>query len=171
MHSDERRRRISDGVKRAVSEGRYKRGGWKHTEEWKRAIAETHKAAWRDKLMAEEFNGLSLQRKRSRIMIEQNGACASCGLTEWLGKPIALELDHKKPPSESRVDLWCICPNCHSQTDTWRRSKQSRRFVTLVTDDALLAALKEEPTIRKALVRVGLKGEGSNYERARALLL
>lgn len=46
--------------------------------------------------------------------------CESCGITEWLGKRIALELDHiNGNNSDHRLEnLRILCPNCHSQTDT-----------------------------------------------------
>lgn len=47
--------------------------------------------------------------------------CEICGLTEWLGKPIALQLDHINGNNRDNQinNLRIICPNCHSQTDTY----------------------------------------------------
>lgn len=47
--------------------------------------------------------------------------CSECGLTEWNGKKIVLQLDHKNGVStDHRLEnLRFMCPNCHSQTDTW----------------------------------------------------
>lgn len=47
--------------------------------------------------------------------------CSSCGLIEWQGKKIALHLDHKDGNSHNHIlkNLRLLCPNCHSQTDTW----------------------------------------------------
>jgi 5-methylcytosine-specific restriction endonuclease McrA len=39
----------------------------------------------------------------------------------WLDKPISLQLDHKNGNSnDNRMEnLWLLCPNCHSQTQTY----------------------------------------------------
>ena len=54
--------------------------------------------------------------------------CECCGLTEWLGKPITLEVHHINGDriDNSFENLKILCPNCHSYTDNWRnRKKQS----------------------------------------------
>jgi len=48
--------------------------------------------------------------------------CYSCNLTEWLGNPIPLELEHiDGNSSNNKIDnLTLLCPNCHSLTPTFR---------------------------------------------------
>ena len=47
--------------------------------------------------------------------------CAICGISEWLGKPLSLQLDHINGiNNDHRLEnLRLLCPNCHSQTDTY----------------------------------------------------
>ena len=47
--------------------------------------------------------------------------CYVCGLTEWNGRPITLQLDHiNGVHSDHRIqNLRLLCPNCHSQTETF----------------------------------------------------
>lgn len=48
-------------------------------------------------------------------------ACEVCGISEWLNKPLSLQLDHINGiNTDNRLEnLRFICPNCHSQTDTF----------------------------------------------------
>jgi hypothetical protein len=47
--------------------------------------------------------------------------CATCGATEWLGRPLSLQLHHRNgDPDDNRLEnLQLLCPNCHSLTDNW----------------------------------------------------
>jgi 5-methylcytosine-specific restriction endonuclease McrA len=47
--------------------------------------------------------------------------CGDCGIREWRRMPLALELHHiNGDRSDNRLEnLALLCPNCHSQTDTW----------------------------------------------------
>lgn len=54
--------------------------------------------------------------------------CEICGISEWLGKPITLQLHHidGDPTNDTLENLQILCPNCHSQTDSYCRQQQSR---------------------------------------------
>lgn len=47
--------------------------------------------------------------------------CAICGISEWLGKPLSLQLDHINGINNDhrKENLRFLCPNCHSQTETY----------------------------------------------------
>lgn len=97
--------------------------------------------------------------------------CSCCGISNWLGKPITLEIDHIDGlrNHNNLENLRFLCPNCHSQTDTWR-GRNINSGKTKVSDEELLKALKECKNIRQALLKVGLAPKGANYIKARELL-
>lgn len=67
----------------------------------------------------------SMTHLRRRLIRERGHRCESCGLDNWLGQPIPLEMDHisgdRSDNSDSNLRL--LCCNCHALTPTWRRQK------------------------------------------------
>ena len=65
---------------------------------------------------------------RNRLIEEKilDYVCSTCGIDEYNGKQLSLELDHINGiRHDHRVDnLRLLCPNCHSQTKTYRKKKR-----------------------------------------------
>ena len=116
------------------------------------------------------FDQLGMVNRRRRVLEEQDHKCAHCGIGEWQGQPLTLEVDHKDGNTEnnSRENLEGLCPNCHSITDTWRgRNKPAKNGSNKVSDEVLLQSLKTSSSIRQGLLAVGLAAKGNNYSRAK----
>lgn len=131
------------------------------------------KHTWTIKLLEADFDKLSYDTKRRRIIIEQDGKCNHCGVADWYGSTLPLEVDHINGINDDnrRENLEAICPNCHSVTDTWRgRNKPRKNGENKVSDQELLDALEKNSNIRQALLSVGLAAKGNNYNRAKKLL-
>lgn len=59
-------------------------------------------------------------------IIEERGyKCEICFVSDWLGEKLVLELDHIDGNRTNNIknNLRLLCPNCHSQTPTWRNRK------------------------------------------------
>ena len=61
---------------------------------------------------------------KNRLLKEgiKSNKCEICGLTDWMNESVAIELHHiDGDRTNHRLDnLEMICPNCHSQTKTFR---------------------------------------------------
>jgi ribosomal protein S14 len=64
---------------------------------------------------------------RTRLIQEgyKENKCEECGINEWNGKTLVLELDHRNGDHDDNKleNLQILCPNCHSQTPTFRGRK------------------------------------------------
>ena len=71
----------------------------------------------------------SLQLRRALIESGVKYICLICGINEWKGNKLRLEIDHIDGDSmDNRIrNLRFLCPNCHSQTHTFGyRGKNSK---------------------------------------------
>lgn len=55
--------------------------------------------------------------------------CQICGISEWQGQPLSIHLDHiNGVRNDHRFEnLRMLCPNCHSQTDTYGAKNRRKR--------------------------------------------
>jgi len=98
--------------------------------------------------------------------------CARCEINSWNNESIVLELDHIDGDAFncSLSNYRYLCPNCHSQTHTYR-GRTINTGKKKVSDEALIEAIKETDNLRQALIKVGLSPRGGNYARAAKLAM
>ena len=81
--------------------------------------------------------GSSVQSSNLKARLFKEGlkekVCEICGLTEWLGEPAPLALDHiNGVNNDNRLEnLRILCYNCHGQTETWCRGKGKKKNAAL----------------------------------------
>jgi hypothetical protein len=123
------------------------------------------------KTLTDDWDTLSWERIRKRVIWEQEGKCIVCGLFEWRGKSITLEIDHKDGNSKNnkRDNVEALCPNCHSLTNTWRGRNKSKRINKISDEELLTILLKHNWNIRQSLIEVKLSPKGGNYKRCHKL--
>lgn len=72
----------------------------------------------------------AFQLRRGLLEIGREEKCFVCGIVEWMGVRLILEIEHKDGDFQNDLqdNLEFICPNCHSQTPTFCRNKESARI-------------------------------------------
>jgi len=65
-----------------------------------------------------QSHSLKLRLIKEGLLLER---CNECGLIDWQQKPISFHLEHINGiHNDNRIEnLQLLCPNCHSQTDTY----------------------------------------------------
>lgn len=118
------------------------------------------------------FDDVGWDTKRKRVIEEQNDQCSRCGVDEWQGVKLSLDVDHINGDrfDHRRENLEALCPNCHSITPTFKgKNKNTKR--KQVSDEQLLEAIRITSSIRQALIKVGISPRGANYNRAHELII
>lgn len=76
-----------------------------------------------EQILVKDSTYQNTDRLRKRLVKEgyKTYRCEICGITEWLGKPLSLQLHHVNGiNNDNRLEnLLIICPNCHSQTENF----------------------------------------------------
>jgi len=127
-------------------------------------------------ILAEEYvkktTYISSQKLKEKLLREEikENKCEQCGSIEWQNQQIPLELHHVDGNHNNNNfdNLSLLCPNCHALQPVTAGPKSKIEYVS---DEILVAALKESPNIRQALLKVGLNATGANYIRPRKLIL
>ena len=67
-----------------------------------------------------QYQSNKLKKKLLQEGVFEN-VCSECGISDWKGVHLVMQLDHIDGNTKNHVkdNLRMLCPNCHSQTDTW----------------------------------------------------
>lgn len=72
----------------------------------------------------EKGHSINSHNLRLRLLSEgiKQHVCEACGLNEWIGQPIPLELHHVDGNHKNNIlsNLQLLCPNCHALTENYR---------------------------------------------------
>lgn len=166
--SPEHRAKNSAGVKKMHAEGRAKEfSSEERATGHQRQVARKHK----DFLDHPNRRYASETLRFNLLYSGRSYKCEKCGIEgEWREEPISLEIDHIDGDRyNNRLEnLRFLCPNCHSQTDTFRNRgglKPSWR----ISDAQFEEALRKTTSLRQALLELGLSLNRDNFIRGRKI--
>jgi hypothetical protein len=80
------------------------------------------------KILAESRNRSSIKRRLLEAGILEN-RCDDCGIAEWRGRRLSIQLDHRNGVRDDHrlENLRMLCPNCHSQTETFAARNRKKK--------------------------------------------
>jgi len=120
----------TDEVKKKISIGVRSNEYWAKGD-WKAKVIESNKdpkritkvrETWKSK---RDYDTAHMGSIKRWIKEEREYTCEECGTKEWNGKRLPMEVDHIDGDTTNNdiSNLKVLCPNCHSQTPTWRKKK------------------------------------------------
>ena len=109
---------------------------------WNKGLTSENHSSIKKKDISEiliENSGWSSHNIRNRLLKEglKEYKCECCGNSEWMGKPIPLELHHLNGiHTDNRLEnLQILCPNCHAQTNNYSGKVVSAQEETLDVEE------------------------------------
>lgn len=132
------------------------------------------------KLSSSEFferhraNKVSSTRLRQALLDSgRKHECVQCGLGPiWNSQALTIQVDHinGNDIDNREENLRFLCPNCHSQTNTFCSKNRQMKLRKIVSDNEIIAAACKVANRRQALKAVGLSAVGQSYKRIDKLI-
>ena len=115
-------------------------------------------------------NAIKTEIARNALVKIRGWKCEECGLTEWRGQKIPLQIHHKDGVHINNEinNLQLLCPNCHAQTENYAGRNKAR---IKMTEEEFIDLLKDSYSIRDALFKKGIYYSSKyHYDWARQLI-
>jgi len=103
---------------------------WTTIRSWCKGIKIDPVIAYRNRVRFNEVIPIDQLRskgaRRLRFIVERGDRCKECGIEQWRGKKIVVEIHHIDGDSKnySSENIILLCPNCHSITPNYRNKKR-----------------------------------------------
>jgi hypothetical protein len=128
-------------------------------EEGRKGYTYNPSSNWNKGNFTADFTYGSKGNHKQVLLQERGHKCESCLLDTWLGKQIALEMEHIDGDSKNNVktNLKLLCPNCHAQTPTWRRRKGTNNGKARYSEQEMIDAIVSSANMQQAIDKLDLK--------------
>jgi hypothetical protein len=175
------RKRNSDALKKAHAAGKIPTQQLRPYQGWNKGKTSATDPRVRKprrltdtEIFCEDSKAASIANLRRRII--EDGlipyVCYECkSLPLWNEKPLTLQLEHKNGiNTDNRLENLCfLCPNCHSQTETWGGRNKKR---VLPTDEDIRNAYNEcDGNLRQTVLKLGYSITQTAYDKIRRVCL
>lgn len=112
---------------RCMKRFRFSRGAW-HKAVKRLQIRPRALGKPLTELLTDARSRTNIKRRLLRAGMLEN-RCQLCGLTDWLGESLVVQIDHVNGIRDDHrlENLRMLCPNCHSQTETYGRRPECCR--------------------------------------------
>ena len=116
----------TEEIKKKISQGVLKSEWWKNCDYKHNSDPEKiekYKLTWKKK---RDWGNAHISTIKKWVKEDRGNICENCGIGEWNGKKLTMEVEHVdgNVNNNNSDNLKVLCPNCHSQTPTWRRKKK-----------------------------------------------
>ncbi len=127
-------------------------------DSWRRAVRRgdirPREKRWPlEQIMAKSKSRRTIKKRLLEAGILEN-RCDECGLSEWRGRPLSVQIDHRNGVNDDhRVEnLRMLCPNCHSQTETYggknRKRKRTQISFLILEERSRVVQLEERGPLK-----------------------
>lgn len=161
-------RKFSDEVKRrrSISNREYYKNETSEAKQKRiKNLSESMLAKSEKKIQTADFDSLGDGLRRKRILREQDKKCNICGIIQiWNDKPLTFHLDHidGNRSNNTRENLRMICPNCHTQTETYCQSGK-------IADDDIIKEIQNGLNTHKICLKLGMNPSKIAYEKIKKI--
>jgi hypothetical protein len=143
-----------------------KRSKFDYNDQQFRAAETKRQQSW-----SRPYEEMGNEAVKRRLLHERGHQCEHCTVGNlWNNKPLMVELDHINGNNkDNRIEnLRLLCPNCHSQTPTFRaRNIKSNKVIDII---ALEEELRKHGFATPALTVLGHRNDRKNIKIANEIL-